>query len=129
MKSENLVIKSSNCNAAIDDINKDTHTDNYDTEKKRNSHGVVDSISSNAKIKAWTRGTCLVTGDSMLSYIDETRMSRKFNVKVRPFPGAKTDDMFYYLVPLLEDNPGYVILHVGTNDDVDHQSSDIISKI
>ena len=65
----------------------------------------------------------------MLSYIDETRMSRKFNVKVRLFPGVKIDDMFYYLVPLLEKNPDYVTVHVGTNDAVDHQSSDVISKI
>ena len=59
----------------------------------------------------WPRGTCLVTGDSMSSYIDEARMSRKFNVKVRTFLGTKTDDMFHYLVPLLEKNPNYVILH------------------
>ena len=65
----------------------------------------------------------------MLSYIDETRMLRKFNVKLRSFPGAKTDDMFHYLVPLLEKNPDYVILHVGTNDAVDHQSNEFISKI
>ena len=65
----------------------------------------------------------------MLSYIDETRMSREFNLKERSFTGGKTDDMFHYLVPLLEKNPDYVILHVGTNDAVDHQSSDIISKI
>ena len=90
---------------------------------------MVDSISSKSKTKAWSRDTCLVTGDSMLSYIDETRMSRMFNVKVRPFPGAKTDDMFCYLVPLLGKNPDYVILHIGTNDTVDHQSSNIISKI
>ena len=56
-------------------------------------------------------------------------MLRKFNVKVRSFPGAKTDDMFYYLVPSLEKNPDYVILHFGTNDAVDHQSNEIISKI
>ena len=55
-------------------------------------------------------------------------MSRKFNVKVKSIPGAKTDDMFHYLVPLLEKNQNYVILHVGTNDAVDHQSSDIIQK-
>ena len=120
---------SSNCNAVIDDINKDTQIDNYDTDKKSNSHEVVDSTSPKAKTKAWPRETCLVTGDSMLSYIDETRMSKKFNVKVRSFPGAKTDDMFYYLVPSLEKNPDYVILHFGTNDAVDHQSNDIISKI
>ena len=33
---------SSNCNAAIDDVNKDTQIDNYDTDKKNNSHEVVD---------------------------------------------------------------------------------------
>ena len=82
-----------------------------------------------AKQEVWPRGTCLVTSDSMLSCIDETRMSRKFNVKVRSFPDAKTNDMFYYLVQLLEKNPDYVILHVGTNGAVDHQSNDIISKI
>ena len=58
--------------------------------------------------------------DSMLNYIDGTRMSKKFNVKVRSFPGAKTNDMFHYLVPLLEKDPEHVILHVGTNDSVDH---------
>ena len=51
-KSRHQEYISSNCNAAIDDINKDTQTDNYDTDKKSNSHGVVDSISSKAKIKA-----------------------------------------------------------------------------
>ena len=55
-------------------------------------------------------------------------MPRKFNVKVRSFPGVKTDDMFYYLVLLLEKNPDYVILHGGTNDAVDHQSNEIFSK-
>ena len=68
-------------------------------------NGLVDSTSTKAKIKAWPRGTCLVAGDSMSSYIDETLMSRKFNAKVRSFPGAETDDMFYYLVPLLKKNP------------------------
>ena len=29
----------------------------------------------------WLSGTCSVTGDSMLSSIDETRMSSKFKVK------------------------------------------------
>ena len=48
---------------------------------------------------------------------------------MRSFPGAKTDDTFYYLVPSLEKNPDYVILHVGTIDVFDHQSSEIISKL
>ena len=49
---------SSNCNAAIDDINKDIQIDNYDTDKKSNSHEVVDNISSKAKTKGWPRATC-----------------------------------------------------------------------
>ena len=93
-KSRHQEYINSNCNAVIDDMNKDTRIDNYDTNKKRNSHVVVDSISLKAKAKACPRGTCLVTGDSMLNYIDETRMSRKFEVKVRSFLGAKTDDTF-----------------------------------
>ena len=80
---------SSNCNAVIDDVNaviddvnKDTHIDNYDINEKSNSHEVLDSTSPKAKIKPWPRGTCLVTADSMLSSIDETRMLKKFNVKI-----------------------------------------------
>ena len=36
----------------------------------------------------------------MLGHIDETRMSRPFKVKVQPFSGVKTEDMFHYLVSL-----------------------------
>ena len=93
---------SSNCNAVIDNIIKDTQIDNDDVNKKSNGPEVVDSTSPKAKTEAWARGTCLVTGDSMLSYIDETRMLRKFNIKVKYFHGANTDYMFHCLVPLLE---------------------------
>ena len=110
----------SNCNAIIDDISKDTQIQDYNHDFNKNSiiNELVDSISHKAKTKSWPRGTCLVTGDSMLSYIDETRISRKPNVKVRSFPGAKTGDMFHYVVPLLEKDPDYVILHVDTNNTV-----------
>ena len=56
-------------------------------------------------------------------------MSRKFNVKARPFPRAKTEDMFHYLVPLLGKMLDYVIIQEGTNDVVDHEASEIIKKI
>ena len=101
-------------------------------------HGNIDNKEANESInndtgrfktKAWPKGTCLVTGDSMLGHIDETRMSRKFKVKVRPFPGAKTESMFHYLVPLLEKMPDYIILHLGTNDAMDYEASTIVKKI
>ena len=65
----------------------------------------------------------------MLSYIDETRVSRNFNVKVRSFPCVKTDDMFYYLVPLLEKFQIMSFCMLVLNDAIEHQSNDIISKI
>ena len=80
---------SSNCNAAVDDITKDTQIDNNDIDKNSNSHEVVDSASPKAKTKTWPRGIFLITCDSMLSYIDETRMWRKFNVKMKFFPVQK----------------------------------------
>ena len=43
-------------------------------------------------------------------------MSFRRNIKVRFFPGARIQDMYYYLVPLLRKRPGEIILHVGTND-------------
>ena len=36
--------------------------------------------------------------------------------------------MFHYLVPFLEKNQDYVIVHVGTNDAVDNKSNGIFSK-
>ena len=53
----------------------------------------------------------------------------KFKVNVRPFPGAKTESMFHYLVPLLEKMPDYIILHVGANDAMDYEASTIVKKI
>ena len=69
---------------------------------KEVNESINNSDTGRVKTKAWKKGTCLVTGDSMLGHIDENRMSRKFKIKVRPFPGAITEDMCHYLVPLLE---------------------------
>ena len=52
----------------------------------------------------------------MLEEVDERRMSRKFNVKVRPHKGACIRDMYDHLNALLRKKPTYLILHVGTND-------------
>ena len=52
----------------------------------------------------------------LIPSIDEKRLSRKYPVKVRPFPGALADDMHHYLRPLLQKYPDTTILHVGTNN-------------
>ena len=112
------------CNKNKDDTVIHGYIKNRETNESINN-GDTDRV----KTKTWPKGTCLVTEDSMLGHIDETRISRKFKVKVRPFPGAKTEDIFHYIVPLLEKMPHYVILHVGTNDAIDYEASDIVKKI
>ena len=109
--------------------NKDDTVINGNINNKETNKSINNNDTDRVKTKTWSKGTCLVTGDSMLGHIDETRMSRKFKVKVRPFPGAKTEDMFHYLVPLLEKMPDYVIIHVGINDAIDYEASDIVKKI
>ena len=82
--------------------NKNDTVIHGNVNNKEKNESVNNNDMDGVKTKTWLKGTCLVTGDSMLKHIDENRMSRKFKVKVRPFPGAKTEDMFHYLVSLLE---------------------------
>ena len=74
-------------------------------------------------------GKYLVTSDSMLNYIDEISVSRKFNVNVWSFPGAKIDDKYHYLILLLDKKPDYMILHVDTNNAVDINASEVVQKL
>ena len=53
---------------------------------------------SKLQIHKWSRKTILITGDSMISSIDEKRLSKKYPMKVRPFAGASADDMHHYLI-------------------------------
>ena len=62
--------------------------------------------------------------------IDENRLTtEKHNIKVRYFSGARTDDMYDYMKPLLRKLPDYIILHTGTNDTLNNTSKEILDKI
>ena len=65
----------------------------------------------------------------MILGINEKRSSKKYPVKVCPFPGASANDMHHYLRPLLQKCPDTVILHVGTNNCVNESSSIVLDKI
>ena len=67
----------------------------------------------------------LITGDSMISGNDEKRLSKKYPVKVCPFPGAWADDMHHYL----QKYPDTIILHVSTNNCVNECSRVVLDKI
>ena len=63
----------------------------------------------------WPKDTILIAGDSMITGINEKRISTNFkSVKVRCFSGATIDDMYFNLIPLLRKRPTALVLHVGT---------------
>ena len=66
--------------------------------------------------EVWKKGTVLIVGDSIVSGLRENKMSFRRNIKVRFFPGARIQDMYYYLIPLLRKRSDKIILHVGTKD-------------
>ena len=80
------------------------------------------------KIKLWPKNTTLITGDSIIQGLDEQRL-RKYNVKVRAFPGSSIDDMYDYLGPLLKKKPSSIILHIGTNDATNKTAGKIINEM
>ena len=55
--------------------------------------------------EVWKKGTVLIVGDSVVSGVRESKMSLRRNIKVCFFPGARIQDMYYYLVPLLRKRP------------------------
>ena len=79
---------------------------------------------STQELHAWKKETVLIMGDSMLHGIDERRMSKNGLVKVRCFPGATVADLKnFYMQPLLSKKPSHVIIHVGTNDAANKDST------
>ena len=58
----------------------------------------------------------LIATDSIFNQIDEKRLSRKYNIKVRSFSSATIENMYWYLHPWLKKEPDYLLLHVGTNN-------------
>ena len=96
----------------------------------------------------WPKKTILVASDSMLSGLDEQRLSRYKHVKMRCFRGSTVKDMYHYLYPLLQKDhylypllqyhylypllqkePEYLILHVGTNDCTYHTSDTVLRDL
>ena len=61
-----------------------------------------------------------------MNNVEEKRLSKRINVKVRAFSGSTISDMYSYIAPLLKKHPDNVLLHVGTNDVMRNINSDQI---
>ena len=95
---------------------------NHDSIEIQTSQHVDEQL-ENSKVSTderasdlWKKGTTLIMGDSIIAGLREYKMSQRKMIKVRSFPGARTNDMLFYSVPLLKKNPDKIIIHIGTND-------------
>ena len=62
-------------------------------------------------------GTNAIVGDSIINGIIEEMINKEDRpAKVRNFLGARVADMEQYLIPVVQNKPGYIILHPGIND-------------
>ena len=81
------------------------------------------------EVHKWPKNTILIVGDSIINGIEESRITKKFPVKVRSYQGAKISDMYDYLTPLLKKEPTYIFLHVGSNNSPNEDSTAILDKL
>ena len=85
-------------------------------EQDGKKDSTVSLINEQSNIQKWPINTLLIVSDSIMNNIEEKRLSKRINVKVRAFSGSTISDMYSYIAPLLKNHPDNVLLHVGTND-------------
>ena len=89
----------------------------------------INEASPNETKYTWPAGTCVIVGDSIITGIDEKRLSKNRLVKVHDFRGATLADINHHIIPILKKKPDVIILHVGTNDSVSRTSREILDDL
>ena len=77
----------------------------------------------------WRENTELIAGDSIISGLVEDRLSKNKSIKVRTFPGARINDFYSDLLPLLNKEPTKISVHCGTNDAYDKTVEQLIDEL
>ena len=79
-----------------------THTDEVRNSASRSNPSEIEPPKQSEE---WRKGTTLITGDSMIAGLREAKLSSNKKIKVRFFPGAKTEDLMFHLIPNLKKTP------------------------
>ena len=110
-------------------VRKQFH-ENYNSFKSNNEFLHLNNKTTPTTPTQWVQGITVMAGDSMLHEVHENRLlGAKLNsVKVRIFRGVTIDDMKDFRKPYLKRPPTNIILHVGTNNRINHSSSVILNK-
>ena len=88
----------------------------HDANQWTGFYMITASVLKGLNPEQWKKGTMLTVGDSMLTGLREAKLSTSKRIKVRYFPGGKTEDLQYHLIPYLKKEPDNIIIHIGTND-------------
>ena len=97
---------------------------------EKDQHREINQINEKSPGKDKSRYRILVASDSMMNQIDETRLSKKGDVKVFCWGGCSIPQMREKIESLLEkDYYDFVILHVGTNDSTRRSSEDMLVEM
>ena len=76
-----------------------THTDEAKNSASRSNLSEIEPLKQSEE---WRKGTTLITRDSMIAGLREAKLSSKKKIKVRFFPGARTEDLMFHLIPNLK---------------------------
>ena len=58
----------------------------------------------------------VVIGDFIIKNVNIRDVSRDDSGKIRPHPGASTEDLIHHIKPAIYKNPDIMVIHTGTND-------------
>ena len=96
-----------NANNSENNTNSKLIPSSIDEERKESvKRGNAEKQDAKEKIpvlnsEQWKRGTTLIVGDSILARLRQAKHSTSKRIKVRYFPGGKTEDLQYHLIPYL----------------------------
>ena len=97
------------------------------TENDLGSKSELQNGQMSAHGNIWPPNTCLIVGDSIVNGLMEEKMSKNRLIKVRSFSGARIEDFYSYLQPLMKKLPSRLIIHAATNNAI-HSDSDCIME-
>ena len=109
----------------LNELRKNKHTEFQ--KSKVNDHSIDNE--GNDYVHQWPKKTLLCVSDSIMNQLDERRLSRNMNVKVRAFSGSTIKDMYSYIDPLLKKCPDFILLHVGSNDAPYKSAEELLTEL
>ena len=92
--------------------------------------GTNNSSLENETHHKWSKNTTLLVGDSIVSGIEENRISWQLRkMKMESFPGAIIENIYDYIKLLLMKCSKNIILHVGTSNTINETSTIVLGKL